>query len=216
MTHPAAAPAHNFRFCASGVGVSRGGVRIVDGVSLVLQPGDAVILRGPNGAGKTTLLRAFAGLLKPDAGDITVETKSGEKIDDPKSGLIYCGPSNATKNALTVDENLKFWAALYGASTGAVDSAQKAFRLGDYAGRKAGVLSTGLARRLGLARLLIANRAIWFVDEPTASLDRASAGEFARLVEAHRARGGGVMIATHDAFSLDGARSFHLAQEADA
>lgn len=209
-----AAPLHDAQFRAEAVSVSRGGARIVSNISLALGPSDAAILRGPNGAGKTTLLRAFAGLLRADAGTIAVHRCGGGNLDDKEQALIYCGPLNATKAALSVDENLRFWAALYSAPPSAVERARTAFRLQPYAARAAGALSTGLGRRLGLSRLILANRAIWFVDEPTASLDAASAAIFADLIAEHRAAGGIAVIATHDALDFPGARNIELMADA--
>ncbi len=199
------------RFCARGVGVSRGGVRIVNDISLDLDPGDVVILTGPNGSGKTTLLRALAGLLRPDEGAISVNgAENGLK------SVIYCGPQNAAKTALTVDENLRFWAALYGAPGGRVAEARAAFNLDPYADRFAGALSTGLFRRLGLSRLIIAQKPVWLVDEPTASLDAASSALFLSHVAAHRRQGGATIIATHDALDIASARRLRLSEEAAA
>jgi len=198
------------RFFANGIGVSRGGVRIVSNISLEIGPGEAVILTGPNGSGKTTLLRAFAGLLRADEGTISIDS-GGEQ-----NSVIYCGPQNAAKTALTVDENLRFWAALYGAPSQRIGEARAAFHLDPYADRHAGALSTGLFRRLGLSRLIIAQRPIWLVDEPTASLDAASSALFLRHIAEHRARGGAAIIATHDALDIAGARKLRLAEEAVA
>lgn len=205
--------AYDYRFRADGVCVSRGGARIITGISLSLEPGEAAILRGPNGAGKTTLLRAFAGFLRIDRGSLTVQSGNGAALDDPRGAIIYCGPLNAVKSALTVDENLRFWAALYGSPKSAIVEARAAFGLEAFAQKSAGALSTGYCRRLGLSRLLIARKAIWFVDEPTASLDAASTGAFEKLVERHRAEGGVAIIATHDACAIDNARRIELKAE---
>lgn len=199
------------RYRATNICVSRGGDRILTDVSLTLQPGDAVMLRGPNGAGKTTLLRALAGLLRLDSGAISVEDAATGEIVPNADPVVHCGPLNATKSALSVDENLAFWAALYRAPKERIGEARAAFGLDGFAGRRAGALSTGLARRLGLARLIIAHKPIWLVDEPTASLDSRSADVFSSLVERHRNSGGAAVIATHDGVDLDRARRVELA-----
>lgn len=208
--------AYDYRFRADGVSVSRGGARVVAGISLSLAPGEAAILRGPNGAGKTTLLRAFAGFLRIEQGSVSVQSGNGASLDDPRGALIYCGPLNAVKSALTVDENLRFWAALYGSPKSAIIEARAAFGLDAFAQKSAGALSTGYCRRLGLSRLMLARKAIWFVDEPTSSLDAASAGAFEKLVERHRAEGGIAVIATHDACAIGNARRIELRAEASA
>ncbi|MCB2113074.1 MAG: heme ABC exporter ATP-binding protein CcmA [Parvularculaceae bacterium] len=204
------------RFCAKGLAVSRGGARIVSDISLDIGPGDAVILTGPNGSGKTTLLRALAGLLRPDAGETSLVAGDDEHGEDGRGGVIYCGPQNAAKAALTVDENLRFWAALYGAPGARIKQARTAFRLDPYADRLAGALSTGLFRRLGLSRLIIAEKPVWLVDEPTASLDAGSIEIFLGHIADHRARGGAAVIATHDALEIDGARRLRLSQSASS
>ena len=213
MTESAsAASGFNTGFAASDLAVSRGGGRVLEDVSIALAPGEAAVLRGPNGVGKTTLLRALAGLIRPDCGAIVLRRAGADDPDgDMRAACVYCGVLNAHKAALTVDENLRFWAALYDAPQARLVEARRAFGLDPYAERHAGALSTGLARRLGLARLILAARPIWFVDEPTASLDAASAADFTALVEAHRAKGGVVLIAAHDDMPLNHARHIKMA-----
>lgn len=197
-------------FEANGVSVSRGGRRILADVSLTLTPGEICILRGPNGAGKTTMLRAFAGLLHHETGEIGFRDAAGAEIHDIASARVYCGPLNAVKPALTVDENLKFWARLYGRDAQRLKAAREAFDLGAYASFPARALSTGYQRRLGLARLVIAERPVWFVDEPTASIDAASVRMFEELAVRHSRRGGVALIATHDEIRLPEAKTLRL------
>ncbi len=147
--------------------------------------GTALVLRGANGIGKTTLLRTLAGLQEPLAG----------RIEVPREDLIYASHADGVKAALSVEENLAFWAEVYGRPLdGAVFGT---FDLEDLRGRLAGTLSAGQKRRLGLARLGVADRRIWLLDEPTVSLDRASVAAFEGVLRAHLAAGGSVIIATH-------------------
>lgn len=199
-------------FAVRDVAISRGGRRIVERISLSLRAGDALILRGPNGAGKTTLLRALAGLLPIDAGTVAATDGDGQPCEAPALS-IYCGPLNAVKSAMTVRENLQFWSALYSAPRPRLEEALDAFSLRKYADRPAGALSTGLARRLGLSRLVIADRPLWLVDEPTASLDASSITAFVALAERRRRTGGVVIAATHDAMTLESAQSMELITE---
>jgi heme exporter protein A len=171
---------------------SRGGMTVLEGVQLTVMPGEAVVLRGPNGSGKTTLLRAIAGLQEPDRGQI----KCG-----PES-IAYAAHADGTKSTLTVEENLSFWAEMYG--TGSIDRAVKTFALSELLWRPALTLSAGQRRRVGLARLLVTDRPIWALDEPTVSLDTASVALFAAAVEAHLASGGGAIIATHVDLGVQG------------
>lgn len=165
--------------------VARGGVTVLEGVGFTLAAGRALILRGPNGIGKTTLLRTLAGLQPATAGDVSVAPES----------LTYAAHADGLKAVLTVRENLEFWAAIHG--TDAVGKALRVMDLNPLAGRRAADLSAGQKRRLGLARLIVAGRDIWLLDEPTVSLDAASVALFVTMVRAHLAQGGAALIATH-------------------
>lgn len=183
--------------------VARGGRIILAGVNISVGPGEAVILRGPNGSGKTTLLRAAAGLLAPASGAVEVTSARDDEA------RVFCSALNAIKAAMSVDENLRFWASLYGAAS--IDEARAAFGLDRFSERAAGHLSTGYQRRLGLARLLIARRPIWLIDEPTATLDRQAAENFETILARHRAAGGAAIIATHEPLEAEGARVMEIA-----
>lgn len=172
--------------------VARGGVPVLAGLSFQVQTGAALILRGPNGAGKTTLLRTLAGLQPPLAGQI-----SG--LDE---GVAYAAHSDGLKAMLSVEENLRFWAEVFGFA-GGIDAALDAYDLDGLRERLAGQLSAGQKRRLGLARLIVTGRSIWILDEPTVSLDQASVALFAKAVKGHLASGGVAIIATHIELGLD-------------
>lgn len=165
--------------------VARGGLVVLQGISFALHPGQALVLRGPNGVGKTTLLRTLAGLQPAVAGEISVTPES----------LAYASHSDGLKSVLSVEENLRFWAAVYGLGT--VEAALTAMNLTTLRHRRAADLSAGQKRRLGLARLLVTGRPIWLLDEPTVSLDTASVALFAEAVRSHLAQGGAAVIASH-------------------
>lgn len=175
----------------SDLTVARGGVPVLEGVSFVLTSGKALVLRGPNGAGKTTLLRTVAGLQPPMAG-----TVSGAE-----DRIAYAAHADGIKQVLTVAENLKLWADVFGQSD--IAPALEAFNLMDLRNRAAGSLSAGQKRRLGLARLMVTGRPIWVLDEPTVSLDVASVALFADAVRAHLAAGGSALMATHIDLGLE-------------
>ena len=175
----------------SDLTVARGGVPVLEGVSFVLTSGKALVLRGPNGAGKTTLLRTVAGLQPPLAG-----TVSGAE-----DRIAYAAHADGIKQVLTVAENLKLWADVFGQSD--IEPALQAFNLKDLRDRAAGSLSAGQKRRLGLARLMVTGRPIWVLDEPTVSLDVASVALFADAVRAHLAAGGSALMATHIDLGLE-------------
>ncbi|KUJ80703.1 cytochrome C biogenesis protein CcmA [Ruegeria marisrubri] len=176
----------------TNLAITRGGVPVLEGINFALEPGKALILRGPNGIGKTTLLRTLAGLQPPLAG----------VIDGAEDTVAYAGHSDGLKPTLTVVENLRFWASVFGAAD--IQSALDAYGLNELADRQAGNLSAGQKRRLGLSRLLVTGRPIWMLDEPTVSLDRNAVAMFADAVRGHLGQGGSALIATHIDLGLDG------------
>ncbi|GIX13578.1 MAG: cytochrome c biogenesis ATP-binding export protein CcmA [Paracoccaceae bacterium] len=191
--------------------LSRGGRRVIAGLSLALAEGEALILRGPNGAGKSTLLRGIAGLTPPDSGRVllTVDGRPAEIGEH----LAWAGHLDAVKPQLTVAENLGFWAGFEGADPAA---AMAALGLGAIADRPAASCSAGQRRRLGLARLMLARRALWLLDEPTVSLDAASVARVTAMVADHLARGGMAVVATHVELDLPRARRLGLTPAAGA
>lgn len=172
--------------------VSRGGLTILEGVSFALEDGQALILRGDNGSGKTTLLRTIAGLQDPAAGQVDC---------DPDS-IAYAAHLDGIKANLTVAENLGFWADVFQSDN--LDAALEAFDLKGLLSRAANTLSAGQKRRLGLARLLLTDRPIWVLDEPTVSLDAFTVKTFGQIVQKHLDAGGAALIATHVDLGIEG------------
>ncbi|PRY90191.1 heme ABC exporter ATP-binding protein CcmA [Donghicola tyrosinivorans] len=173
------------------VTVARGGLPVLEGISFRLSEGQAIVLRGPNGAGKTTLLRTVAGLQPPMAGS----------VEGAEDRVAYAAHADGIKQVLTVSENLRLWAAVFGVAS--IEAALVAFNLVELADRPAGSLSAGQKRRLGLARLMVTGRPIWVLDEPTVSLDVASVALFADAVRGHLAGGGMALMATHIDLGLE-------------
>ena len=192
----------------------RSGRPVLAGIGFDLAPGEALILRGPNGAGKSTLLRALAGLL-PFEGEAALDgLRLREDPDGWAERLAYAGHLDAIKPQLTVAENLRFWAALFGAPGDAPARALAAFGLEALRERPAQACSAGQKRRLGLARLALAPRRLWLLDEPTVSLDAEATARFAALVRGHCAEGGMALVATHVDLGLAGGRELRLAAPA--
>tara|TARA_R110002072_G_scaffold108417_1_gene235264 strand:- start:295 stop:912 length:618 start_codon:yes stop_codon:yes gene_type:complete len=179
--------------------IARSGMPVLAGLSFDVAAGQALILRGPNGIGKTTLLRVLAGLQDPVAGT----------IDFPRDEGAYASHADGIKSALTVQENLAFWADVYRNPVPATIWDQ--FDLASLRARFAGTLSAGQKRRVGLARLGVIGRKVLFLDEPTVSLDGFSVKLFSRFIrDVHLAAGGIAVIATHIDLGLDDAASLDL------
>lgn len=185
---------------ASNLSCFRGDTAVLEAVSFNLSAGQALILRGPNGAGKTTLLRTIAGLAPRRVGTISFSP------DD----VAYAAHADGLKSQLTVAENLKFWAKIYGAST--IEEAVSAFELHDLLDRQAGYLSAGQKRRLSLSRLTLTGRDLWALDEPTVSLDAENVTRFGAAVAGHLNAGGAAIIATHIDLGLPQAQVLDIGQ----
>lgn len=171
--------------------IARGPVHILEGLSFSVEAGQALILRGPNGIGKTTLLRTLAGLQPAISGSV-------QGAED----AAYASHADGVKAALSVRENLAFWADVYG--THVDDDLLAEFDLVDLAERQAGTLSAGQKRRVGLARLGVIDAPLLLLDEPTVSLDGFSVRLFADFIrDRHLAKGGMAVIATHIDLGLD-------------
>ena len=179
-----------------GLACQRGGRIVFEELSFRLEAGEAMILRGPNGCGKSSLLRLLAGFLAPTAGSVGW---AGEDvaIDPPahRGRLRFLGHLDAVKPLLTVAENLRFAAALDGAP--ASDAALAPLALEAVRDAPGRLLSSGQRRRVAASRLFSGFRPLWLLDEPGVGLDRASRRRLETEIEAQRAAGGIVVVATH-------------------
>jgi heme exporter protein A len=191
----------------------RGGRRVFSGVSFSVAAGNALVLTGPNGAGKSSLLRIIAGLIHPVEGRVALEGSDPELSVGEQSH--YVGHLDPLKPALTVTENLAFWARFLNGSSEVNDAAfiergLEAVGLADLAQLPAGYLSAGQRRRLSLARVLAAPRPIWLLDEPTTALDAASQERLRRVMQVHLSGGGLLVAATHGPLGLAEAQHLRL------
>ena len=202
------------RLVADRLSASRGGRTLFADLSFVIAERGALLVTGPNGAGKTTLIRTIAGFLQPDAGAIRLD---GASLDHALGEQChYLGHANAIKAAMTVGENASFWSRFLGGARSRLEVALESFGLAALRDIPAGYLSAGQKRRLGLTRLLLAERPLWLLDEPTTSLDSAGQDVLAEVVNRHLAAGGLVMAATHMPLGFTGAQELRLGMAAAA
>ena len=180
------------RLSCENLSCERGGRLVLSGVNFTLASGEMLELRGANGSGKSSLLRLLAGLNSVADGQIFL---TGGPGDTPRAEQAhYIGHAEAIKSNLTVRENLEFWAQFFG---GHIGPAVAAFNLQNLIDDQAALLSAGQKRRLALSRLLVANRPLWLLDEPSVGLDIAALKNLQTLIQKHLSLGGLVIAATH-------------------
>jgi ABC-2 type transport system ATP-binding protein len=196
---------------AEGLTKSFPGVRAVDALSFDVRAGEIFGLVGPDGAGKTTTLRMLAGIMAPDAGKATVA--GFNVVRDPegaKHALSYMPQRFGLYEDLTVDENIRFYADLFG-----VKKAERSARstqlleaadMGEFRKRLAGKLSGGMKQKLGLVCALIHRPKVVLLDEPTTGVDPVSRRDFWRIL--YELVSEGVAILTSTAY-LDEAERCH-------
>ena len=176
----------------------------LDGVSLQVEEGEVHGLLGPNGAGKTTLVKVLSTILLPTAGtarvlghDVVAETAAVR----PLIGIVL-GGERGLYSRLTARQNLQYWAALYHLPAGAGRDRAAALLdrvgLADRADDKVETYSRGMRQRLHLARGLMNDPPVLFLDEPSTGMDPVAARELRVVVRELRAEGRTVFLTTHD------------------
>lgn len=183
------------RLSGHGIKCVRGGREIFAGLDFEAASGQAVAVTGRNGSGKTSLLRLIAGLLVPAGG--TIKLEGGEAEMTLAEQCHYLGHRDALKPALSVAENLSFWAGFLGGQRFDALESLAAVGLDHATHLPAAFLSAGQRRRLSVARLLTVRRPVWLLDEPTTALDTSGQEMFACLMRDHLAGGGLIVAATH-------------------
>jgi ABC-2 type transport system ATP-binding protein len=196
---------------AEGLTKSFPGVRAVDHLSFDVHAGEIFGLVGPDGAGKTTTLRMLAGVLPPDEGSAAVA--GSDVVSDPegaKHHLSYMPQRFGLYEDLTVDENIRFYADLFGVRKsereGRAPQLLRAAGMAEFRKRLAGKLSGGMKQKLGLVCALIHRPKVILLDEPTTGVDPVSRRDFWRIL--YELISEGVAILTSTAY-LDEAERCH-------
>ncbi len=181
----------------------RGERCLFQGLSFALDSGGLLLLEGRNGCGKTSLMRAIAGMLSLETGQVFWDDAPVEKQRQEFHGaLVWLAHRTGLKGDLTLVENLGFERSLRAQSS--VDTESVYERLGISRLKKLILrsLSAGQQRRVALARMLLADVPLWFMDEPFTNLDREGRALVVELVEEHLAKGGMCVMAAHQDVEL--------------
>jgi heme ABC exporter ATP-binding subunit CcmA len=167
--------------------------------SFRVESGETVLVRGPNGAGKSTLLRIIATAISPTYGSGTVfglDLISGRNQIRRRTELV--GHRTRLYEDLSASENLRFACTLYDLNPAGVDEALDLVGLGDVADERVSGYSQGMRQRVAVARALLRQPDLLLLDEPYAGLDAEAKEVVDDLVRDTAAKGGTVVLATHD------------------
>jgi heme exporter protein A len=195
------------RIIVTNLACRRSGRLVFADLSFIVAGGEALVVTGRNGAGKSSLLALLAGRLRPDAGSIAVDGLGEASLAEC---LHAVGHRDGLKAALTAEENLGFARDLLGHPGLSPREALDAVGLAHAASLPVAYLSAGQRRRVALARLLVAHRPLWLLDEPTAALDAAAQETLLHLMTAHLSGGGVIVAATHAPLGIGGAKELRL------
>jgi ABC-2 type transport system ATP-binding protein len=175
------------------------GFRAVDGISFTVNPGEIFGFLGPNGAGKTTTIKMLTGQLRPTTGQAWVagcDVVSERQRLKPQIGVVF--DSQNIYERLSARENLVFFARLYGVKKARVREVLLQVGLEDRAGDKVRKYSNGMKQRLLIARALLHEPKVLFLDEPTRGLDPGIAREIRQIVsDLAKHEGVTVFLTTH-------------------
>lgn len=178
--------------------------RALDGVTLQVRRGEVHGLLGPNGAGKTTLVKVLSTALLPSAGTARVAGVDvvGEAAAVRKRVSVVLGGERGLFNHLTARENLLYWAALYGLrpaeARARVGRLLEEVGMADRAEDRVSTYSRGMKQRVHLARGLVCDPEVLFLDEPTIGMDPIAAKAFRRTISSLATAGKTVLLTTHD------------------
>lgn len=186
------------KLSADNLTLIRGERCLFQGLGFALESGGLLLLEGRNGCGKTSLMRAIAGMLSLETGEVFWnDVPVSKQRQEFHGSLVWLAHRTGLKGDLTLVENLNFERSLRTQSDR--DPEEVYERLGIARLKKLILrsLSAGQQRRVALARMLLADVPLWFMDEPFTNLDREGRALVMELVEEHLAEGGMCVMAAH-------------------
>ncbi|TMF03619.1 MAG: ATP-binding cassette domain-containing protein [Chloroflexi bacterium] len=177
-------------------------VRAVDGVDVTVEQGEILVLLGQNGAGKSTTLRCLGGILRPDAGTISLDgLRLPEKLNEVRSRLGVVPDQARLYGRNTAPEYLDHFGFLYGVPADVrkkrIAALLERFELADRADTVLAAYSRGMAQKVSLIRATLHEPDWIFCDEPTAGLDPVAAADMRRYLGEQRERGAALIVTTH-------------------
>ena len=182
-----------------------GGRVVLRGVSLTVRAGEAVVILGPNGSGKTTLLRVLATLLLPDAGRLRLfgqdPSSSGASV---RARIGFTTHEALLYGGLTVEENLRLFASLYGVEAARVEAWMRTSGLWTRRGEVVRTLSRGWLQRATLVRALLPAPPLLLLDEPFTGLDAEGMEWLRGVLAEHLSAGGALVLTTHRPEEVEG------------
>ena len=178
-----------------------GEIKAVDSLDLSLDEGEILAVAGPDGAGKTSLFRGLTGLIEFDAGEAKIAGHDVRTaLDRIKPILGYMPQSFSLYPDLSVEENLAFYAGLFGITGGALAAKKKRLYefsgLFPFAGRRAGALSGGMKQKLALSCALVHDPKVLILDEPTTGVDPLSRRQFWEILFSLKKSGSAILVST--------------------
>jgi ABC-2 type transport system ATP-binding protein len=183
---------------------SYGDHEAVKGISFEIAPGEIFGFLGPNGAGKTTTIKMLTGQLRPASGSVRILGRDVGRDDAEAQATIgVCFEEKNLYDAMSAEENLRFFAALYGAEGVDTQALLERVGLADRAKDRVGSYSKGMRQRLMVARSILHKPRALFLDEPTDGLDPVSSKAIRGIIREEAERGAAVLLTTHDMWEAD-------------
>ncbi|MFB7505731.1 ABC transporter ATP-binding protein [Streptomyces broussonetiae] len=168
----------------------RTGTEALSGVSFAVEPGTLLAVVGHNGAGKSTLLNIVSGLIRPTSGTVATDIGRGRLMWSPQRTMIDW--------SLTVRQNIELVARLTGTPSSSIDRVLELLDLDKVSSQQAEYISGGQLQRVQIGRALVADAAVYVLDEPTAGLDPAAGEVVMEYLRERAAAGATVLVSSHD------------------